>query len=168
MPPIGQWTVSSPADRLALALFAVNGLLICAVAELYRRYREKAAAYEREAALRESREALRRQAELIDPVRAELIAQEMQRVVRERGDNSAPPPEPAGETLRRVPAVAGAVVAGVGLLVLIGWTFGVDTLKSVLPGLATMKANTALCFLLAGAALLLRRLGAVRRPRPPK
>ena len=161
LPPIGQWSVSSPVDRLALAIFAVMGLFISAVAELYRRNREKAAAYDREVALRESREALRRQAELIDPVRAELIAQEMQRVVRERGDKRAPPPEPAGETLRRVPAVAGAVVAGVGLLVLIGWMFGLDAFKSVLPGLATMKANTALCFLLAGVALLLLRPGAV-------
>ena len=129
------------------------------MAELYRRNRDKAAAYDREVALRESREALRRQAELIDPVRAEIIAREMQRVVRaaaRRGAGRA-----TGETLRRVPAVA-AAVAGVGLLVLVGWMFGLEALKSVLPGLATMKANTALCFLLAGVALALRERRAVR------
>jgi K+-sensing histidine kinase KdpD len=72
MPPVGQLSVASPVDGLALALFAGMGLFISAVAELYRRNREKAAAYDREIALREGEEALRRQAELIDPVRARL------------------------------------------------------------------------------------------------
>jgi len=41
----------------------------------------------------------------------------------------------------------------VGCLVLIGWEFNIALLKSVLPGLVTMKANTALCFFLAGVSL---------------
>ncbi len=44
-------------------------------------------------------------------------------------------------------------VAVLGLSVLIGWLLDIATLKGVLPGLATMKANTAFCFLIAGASL---------------
>ena len=51
-------------------------------------------------------------------------------------------------------AVAAMVVASV---VISGWLLDVDTLQSVFPGLATMKFNTALCFLLCGASLYFRR-----------
>lgn len=43
-----------------------------------------------------------------------------------------------------------------GIAVLIGWFFGVENLKGVFPGLATMKANAAICFVLLGVALYIR------------
>jgi len=41
----------------------------------------------------------------------------------------------------------------IGLAGLAGWVFHVPILKSVLPGLVTMKANTAICFVLIGVSL---------------
>jgi len=162
VPPIGEFAIASPVDRLGLVIFVTSGWLMCWVAELYRRNRDKVIAFEREATMRENREILRRQVELVDPVRADVIAREMQRVVRERGGTATAPQVPSGAILRRVPDMAGLVVAGVGLMVLIGWWCGLEPLKRVLSGLPAMKANTALCFLLAGVALWLRERRAVR------
>ncbi len=50
--------------------------------------------------------------------------------------------------------LAGAVVL-LGLGVLFGWWLGIPLLKSVLPGSPTLKANTALCFVLTGTSLFL-------------
>jgi PAS domain S-box-containing protein len=52
--PIGQFAVASSVDRLGLVIFFGMGLFLSAGAELYRRYKQKAAAFDREEALRES------------------------------------------------------------------------------------------------------------------
>lgn len=49
--------------------------------------------------------------------------------------------------------IAGIFTAVIGLLVLAGWLFNIPSMKSVLPGLVTMKANTAVCFALIGFSL---------------
>lgn len=55
--------------------------------------------------------------------------------------------------------VSGAAVAlvGVGGGVLLGWASGIEALTNLLPGLATMKPNTALGFVGCGMALWLQR-----------
>jgi PAS domain S-box-containing protein len=54
LPPVGQLAVAFPMDRLGLVIFLGMGLCISLGAELFRRYRNKAAAYDHEAALRSS------------------------------------------------------------------------------------------------------------------
>ena len=53
----------------------------------------------------------------------------------------------------RIARVSGASVALLGIVVLCGWIFDISFVKSVLPGLTDMKVNTALCFMVAGAAV---------------
>jgi signal transduction histidine kinase len=60
--------------------------------------------------------------------------------------------------LRRASRVQAAAVLLVGLVVLAAWVFDISSLKGLRPGLPTMKANSALCFILSGAALLLAGL----------
>ncbi len=55
----------------------------------------------------------------------------------------------------RVARIASRIVILVGGLVLIGWQLDLWWLKSLMPGAATMKANTAICFVLAGISLKL-------------
>lgn len=50
---------------------------------------------------------------------------------------------------------AGAATVFVGSLALLGWLMGIPALRSILPGLATMKPNTALCFVMVGVSLWL-------------
>lgn len=61
----------------------------------------------------------------------------------------------------RFPPVAGLLVMGMGLAGLAGWIFDIAFVRELLPGFPTMKANTALCFLLSGVALWLSSAGRV-------
>jgi signal transduction histidine kinase len=49
----------------------------------------------------------------------------------------------------------GLFAIATGAVVLVGWLFDIPSLKSVLPGFVTMKANTAVGFVLAGLSLAL-------------
>ena len=56
---------------------------------------------------------------------------------------------------RNASRAAGGIVFAVGFLVLAGWLFDIPALKNILPGFSTMKANTAVAFLLASSSLWL-------------
>lgn len=57
---------------------------------------------------------------------------------------------------KHISQIAGLIVMAIAVIVLLGWQFDISPLKSVFPGIsATMKANTAICFLLAGGCLIL-------------
>lgn len=74
------------------------------------------------------------------------------------------PADTSGPEAPRPPAlsalIGGAALAciALGALVLAGWTLNISALKSVWPGFASVKANTALTFVLCGAALRVLRL----------
>ncbi|MBI1176340.1 PAS domain S-box protein [bacterium] len=73
--------------------------------------------------------------------------------MNERSDNE---PGTEGNSLYRALAASTALVAVVvSTLAIFGWIFHIGALISVLPGLATMKFNTALGFLLSGTTLWL-------------
>jgi signal transduction histidine kinase/CheY-like chemotaxis protein len=65
-------------------------------------------------------------------------------------------------TALRIAQVMAILTVALGAVVLVGWMFGIECLKTVLPGFVSMKANTALCFTLCGTALL---VGYLSRPR---
>ena len=49
----------------------------------------------------------------------------------------------------------GLAVALVGVLGIVGWIFNIPIFKSILPGMPTLKANAAVCFIFAGISLRL-------------
>lgn len=67
---------------------------------------------------------------------------------------------------RPVSFLAGVLAILVGGLVLLGWALDITAIKSITPGFASMKVNTAICFVLSGVALCLlagARTGGVGR-----
>src|SRR5260221_4629996 len=64
-------------------------------------------------------------------------------------------PNPRVDRLKSSAGMVGIGVSLLGVVVLVGWAFDIQALKSVFPGLATMRANTALGLSLAGIALKL-------------
>jgi PAS domain S-box-containing protein len=72
---------------------------------------------------------------------------------------SAPRSTPAVAPIHRnvISSAAGAISLVLGVATLIGWMLDISLLKTVLPGFVNMKANTALCFMLLGVALVLPR-----------
>jgi PAS domain S-box-containing protein len=57
------------------------------------------------------------------------------------------------------------MAVAVGITVLLGWLLGLDILKSIVPGLLTMKVNTALAFVLLGIGMLLSARATAPRDR---
>lgn len=55
-----------------------------------------------------------------------------------------------------LPTISATLAILVGTIVLLGWWLGIDGLKSLIPGLLTMKVNTAIAFVLLGGAILAR------------
>ncbi|MFZ3065278.1 MAG: ATP-binding protein [Nitrospirota bacterium] len=64
---------------------------------------------------------------------------------------------------RSISKIAGAIAIFIGALALVGWMMDITIFKSVAPWLASMKANTALAFLLSGISLWLLQ-GDIIRP----
>lgn len=56
---------------------------------------------------------------------------------------------------RRISEILGIAVFLIGCVVLVGWIFDIPDLKSISPAFVTMKANTAICFVLIGLSLWL-------------
>ena len=61
----------------------------------------------------------------------------------------------AAELAAQLSKLFALISISVGALVLLGWTFNIQSLKSILPSLVSMKANTAIGFILLGLFLIL-------------
>jgi signal transduction histidine kinase len=61
--------------------------------------------------------------------------------------------------------IASIVAIIVGLVVIIGWTFNIESFKSIFPNIVAMKANTALCFILIGISLFYLNEKQITKPK---
>jgi len=76
---------------------------------------------------------------------------------RADGGGMEPFDSPTFRRLSRFVIFASWLSILIGLLGFAGWLFHVHLLKTILPGLVTIKANTAICFVLFGISLWLQR-----------
>ncbi len=72
-------------------------------------------------------------------------------------------PGSGGVVLGRIVLVCGAITAGAGALILVGWAIGSDALTAMGTGYIPMAPNTALLFALLGSAVLVRELWPANR-----
>ena len=61
--------------------------------------------------------------------------------------------------------IASIIAILIGLLVIIGWTFNIESFKSIFPNIVAMKANTAICFILIGISLFYLNEKQISRPK---
>ena len=74
----------------------------------------------------------------------------------ERAQQVQPPSTPI-IALQSFSKKAGIAVIAIGCAVILDWIFDLQLLKNVLPGLLSMKANTAICCILGGFSLLIQQ-----------
>lgn len=75
-------------------------------------------------------------------------------MVPTNGHGTPPRPGP-GAVLQSFSKGAAIAVLVLAVMVLVGWSFGIETLKRVVPGIVAMNPMTAVCFLLGGGSLAL-------------
>jgi PAS domain S-box-containing protein len=90
------------------------------------------------------------------PARLQTAAPENSSIFPLPGD-ALPPELPQLRHVRHYLLFVSFLSVSVGALAMLGWALGIRELTSVLPGLATMKPNTALCFMVSGIGLWLFR-----------
>jgi len=61
----------------------------------------------------------------------------------------------SNKKLNAASKITGFIVALTGIVVLTGWIFNIELLKSLSPNFVSMKVNTAICFVLTGIVLLI-------------
>src|ERR1700689_76539 len=77
-------------------------------------------------------------------------------------------PEPNARVFRNLRLycqVTSIAAMALGCVVLYGWAFGIEPLKTVFPGMVTMKVNTAVGLACSGAALWLLLPAKSRTPK---
>jgi PAS domain S-box-containing protein len=78
LPPVGQFGIAAPIDRMGLVIFICMGWCMCLFAAFYRRNREKAAAYDREVALHDTKARL---AMFVEATFEGIVESEAERIV---------------------------------------------------------------------------------------